>query len=54
MIATRERMVLGLFGLAVGLLIAGGFGSPSLPQAQGQSAPGHDSGWLMATGRDAL
>ena len=46
----KEGLVIGLLGVAVGLLIVLTLQLNSVPAAQGQTAAGADSGWLMATG----
>ena len=48
--SAKDRLVVGLLGALVGLLLVVTIQFHAVPGAQGQSAPGGDSGWLMATG----
>ena len=46
---TTERVRIGLAGALIGVLLIMALGLNAPRTAGGQAAPGHDSGWLMAT-----
>jgi hypothetical protein len=46
----KEGVIIGLLGVIAGLLLVLTFQVNSAPPAQGQTAAGESSGWLMATG----